>query len=69
MPKEVMLLLDAPIPLAQCPNCEAKPFSPFMRGMVQRSPWTWRTLWLPIGKARNYCALICWDCKEIVGYE
>ena len=65
---EAMELKDAPRPIDVCPKCDA-PFDPFMRGQVQRWPWPWWKLWLPIGKPRPYCALICWHCKEIVGYE
>ena len=67
MPWEYGALVDAPVPLATCPKCGAQPFDPFLRGTVQRSerPW-WRPWW---GPTRPYCALICWKCKEIVGYE
>ncbi len=68
MPIECNLLEGTNVPIDSCPRCQA-PFEPFLRGMVQRSPWTWRTLWLPIGKPRSYCALICRACKKIVGYE
>lgn len=47
--------------------CGARPFDPFLRGLIGRSH---RTLWSwPPFKLRPYCALICWACKEIVGYE
>ncbi len=67
MPIETRLLAGKPSPLAACPKCGAAPFEPFMRGQVQRSPrpW-WRPFW---GPRRAYCALICWSCKNIVGYE
>lgn len=65
MPVEVTMLRRAAVSLAQCPNCQARPFEPFLRGTVQRP----RRAWL-IGKPRAcYCALICSACKEIVGYE
>lgn len=69
MPIECALLDGTEPPIVVCPKCGATPFEPFLRGQVQRSPWTWRTLWLPIGEPRACCALICWACKAIVGYE
>ncbi len=66
MPIEVELLEHAPVPITKCPLCGAEPFDPFMRGQVQRWPRPWWKFW---GKTRPYCALICWTCKEIVGYE
>lgn len=70
MPIEAVILDLLPSPFAACPECGAAPFEPFLRGQVQRMwPWTWRTLWLPIGEPQPYCALICRECKEIVGYE
>jgi hypothetical protein len=64
---ECGLLQNAPPPFKKCPKCDAD-FEPFLRGMVQRSPWPWWNI-LSIGDARPYCALICRACKEIVGYE
>jgi len=69
MPAEVLLLEGQPSPITACPKCGDSPFRPFLRGQVQRWPYSWRTLWLPIGPMRDYCALICWSCKEIIGYE
>ena len=63
MPVEYLLLKNAPVPLVTCPKCGA-PFEPFLRGLVQRSARRW---WF--GRRRATCALICWACKEIVGYE
>jgi hypothetical protein len=51
-------------PIECCPKCKATPFMPFLRGQVQRHPRRWL-----VGPRRPYCALICWECKEIVGYE
>jgi hypothetical protein len=67
MPIEALLLDTKASPLARCPRCGDQPFDPFMRGQVQRSP---RSLfsWPPF-RYRRYCALICWACKNIVGYE
>ena len=65
MPIEVALLEGRPTLYATCPNCE-RPFVPFMRGQVQRSKRPWWRFW---GAARPYCAVICRECKEIIGYE
>jgi hypothetical protein len=67
VPIECDLLKDAAVPLRNCPKCAA-PFEPFLRGQVQRSPIGWRWGWPP-WYHRPYCALICWACKEIVGWE
>jgi hypothetical protein len=68
MPIEYGLLKNAPVPLQACPKCCYRPFEPFLRGLVQRSPIGWRWAWPPWFQ-RPYCALICWACKEIVGWE
>jgi len=67
MPVETVLLAGRPAPLERCPNCGTAPFDPFLRGQVQRGerPW-WRPFW---GPRRPHCALICWTCKVIVGWE
>jgi len=64
---ERLKLYDSPAPLKRCPRCGAHPFQPFLRCQVGRSP---RTLfsWPPF-KLRAHLALICWGCKNIVGYE
>lgn len=64
MPMEAMWLQGAPLPFDRCPKCGCL-FEPFLRGQVQRLPVRW---WWPF-KLRDYCALICRSCKEIVGYE
>lgn len=66
MPIEFLRLRDAQVAMKTCPHCGAL-FRPFLRGEVQRSPgpW-WRPFW---GPTRDYCALICWACKDIVGWE
>lgn len=69
MPIEVVFLAPLPEHFARCPSCGAAPFQGFMRGEVQRHPYGWKKLWLPIGEPRPYCAVICSQCKEIVGYE
>lgn len=65
MPIEVNLLKNQPPMFKECPLCEAEPFEPFLRGTIQRGK---RTLF-GLGKPRAYCAVICSECKEIVGYE
>ncbi len=64
MPIESLLLKDAPVPFDYCPACGER-FVPFLRGMIQRRERSW----FGLGSRRAYCALICWHCKEIVGYE
>jgi hypothetical protein len=66
MPIEFLQLAGQPQPLKVCPLCEAHPFRAFLWGQVQRSPFKWWQLW---GSHRPYCAVICEECKEIVGYE
>lgn len=67
MPIEAALLDGALVPITRCPICGESPFRPFMRGQVQRPT---RRLWFwPFGDLRPTCALICWRCKEIVGWE
>jgi hypothetical protein len=66
MPVEYTELIDELEPFLTCPVCmrvreEKKPFRAFMRGQVQSR---WRKL-----LRKPYCAVICSDCKEIVGYE
>ena len=60
MPIEFSLLQHEPEPLSVCPNCRL-PFESFLRGQVQS--W-WRKL-----LHMKYCAVICRECKEIVGHE
>jgi hypothetical protein len=70
MPIESFLLENAKSPIHVCPKCGTEPFRPFMRGQVQRGYFTFaflRALWRK--EHYPYCALICWECKEIVGYE
>lgn len=63
MPKEYERLRKLPTPFFNCPKCH-KEFEPFLRGLVQRAKrWFW------IGPRRDYCALICRSCKQIVGWE
>jgi len=49
-----------PVPFVFCPCCR-EPFRPFLRGQVVRFDW--------FGLRRRIWALICWACKDIVGYE
>jgi len=61
MPIEYTLLKDQPLKFEHCPKCGA--CAPdYMRGQVQRSKRKWF-------KDRLYCAVICHECKEIVGWE
>ncbi len=60
MPIEYALLKNQRVPFVVCPKCEEF-FEPFQRGLV-------RSFWRKIF-GMKYCALICWQCKEIVGYE
>lgn len=69
-PTEAGLLAAMPSPLDACPACGARPFIPFMRGQVHRDLFSpWRALLRLLGKDRARSCLICWHCKEIVGYE
>lgn len=47
-----------------CPKCGER-FRPFLRGLVGRRSRKW---WF-FGPRRPSLALICWACKEIVGWE
>lgn len=64
MTVECARLDGKPTPFSTCPKC-GKPFEPFLRGQIQRSPYKF----IFFGPIRPYCALICRACKEIVGYE
>jgi hypothetical protein len=70
VPIEVLWLEGTRVPISSCPKCHANPFRPFLRGQVQRGAFGMLFAWLR-GKPdwRRYCALICWECKDIVGYE
>lgn len=68
-PADVTRLAVAPIPLDRCPKC-GEPFYPFLRGQVHRDIFSpWRALLKLVGMGRPTSALICFACKEIVGYE
>ena len=45
----------------QCPNCGHKPFESFMRGLVVRFSW--------FGLRKKNWAIICYKCKQVVGWE
>jgi hypothetical protein len=64
MPVEYSLLCDRPEHLSQCRLCKARPFRSFLRGQVHRRKYRW---WF-FGEW-PYSAVICSDCKNIVGYE
>jgi hypothetical protein len=54
-------------PQRYCPKC-GRVFEQFLPGQVCRSaPW-WR-FFLPWDYARPQFAVICWACKEIIGWE
>jgi hypothetical protein len=65
MPIEAWFLKGEPEPFDFCPACGAEPFECFMRGTVQRS----RRQWLGLGPRQPYCAVICSECKVVLGYE
>lgn len=60
MPKEYELLKNAPYVFEKCKTC-GTPFPEFMRGMVQSNAR--KFFGLP------YCAVICHNCKETIGWE
>lgn len=64
MPIECRILEGRSEIFEECPKCDHKPFESFLRGMVQRRRYKW-FFW---GRW-PYCAVICWNCKDIVGYE
>ena len=63
MPVEFLLLKGEPVGIYWCPCCMASPFEPFLRGIIQRRRRTWYL------RKRPYCALICGECKALVGWE
>ncbi len=63
MPVECELLRFQPYARISCSECGAE-FPEFMRGQVQRSK---RFLW--VFWKRDYCAIICHECKCVIGYE
>ena len=63
MPEEARLLEGAQYARENCPKCGAR-FPEFLRGLVQRSK-----RWFGIGPKRDYCAIICHECKVIIGWE
>jgi len=69
VPIEYTLLKNQPCELNKCPQCDAQPFKPFIRGTVQRNPYPWYDPFGWLTEERPYCALICSKCKNIVGYE
>lgn len=60
---EAWMLSLAPHPLNTCPNC-GRVFWPFMRGQVHRRKRKWL-----IGPKRPYLAIICYECKKVLGWE
>lgn len=63
MPTECDQLKNQPYAKEKCPLCGI-PFPEFMRGQVQRSKRLLGVLW-----KRPYCAIICHECKNIIGWE
>ena len=63
MPIESKILKSYPYAIEICPKCGTR-FPEFMRGQVQRSKKFLWILW-----KRKYCAVICHNCKNIIGYE
>jgi hypothetical protein len=57
---EYLRLKDAPYPIKICPKCQSA-FSPFLRGLI-------KSYWRGWFRMKSSC-LICYACKEIVGYE
>ena len=58
-------------PMAVCPKCQHFPFQALMRGQVAKSAGpNLESLWCRLWK-KPYAryAIICLECKEIVGYE
>lgn len=60
MPKECELLKKEPYVFEKCKLC-GTPFPEFMRGQVQSS--SRKFFGLP------YCAVICHNCKDVIGWE
>lgn len=61
MPREFVLLKNEPEVFTVCSNCGAEPFESAYRGIVQVFKW-----W---GLRKKYCAIICYRCNVIIGYE
>ncbi len=66
MPIEAKLLRVKPPVYFNCPNCQVL-FEEMMRGLVQRAKRPWYKFGR--GHIRPYCAVICRECKEVVGWE
>lgn len=64
MPQESRDLYDLAGPFDVCPECFTVILEPFIRGTVQRSKRFLGFLW-----KRDYCAVICPDCKRVIGWE
>lgn len=72
MPMECFILKDKPTTIVRCPACNVYPFEPFMRGQVQKGWLEWVVELIRSRLSDRppcYCAVICSDCKEIVGWE
>jgi|SaaInlV_165m_DNA_1040744.scaffolds.fasta_scaffold34537_2 hypothetical protein len=68
MPIEVVQLRGKPVPkrFTKCNGCGADPFvmDELVRGKIQRCKRKFGFLW-----KQDYCAVICNNCRDIVGYE
>lgn len=65
MNEEYVRLKGAPKKVSKCPKCGAEPFDYFLRGQIGRTflfifPWIF---------GGGTSAVICYECKNIVGYE
>lgn len=60
MPIEASMLRTAPYSKEKCQKCGAR-FPEFLRGMIQSSIRKFFGL--------AYCAVICHNCKRIIGWE
>ena len=69
---EADLLQKMPVFFDHCPHCGETPFVPYVRGKIQRPPWSHPVSWLLAtmqGKVWPYCALICRVCSHLVAWE
>lgn len=61
---------DSAVPVRKCPACGVEPFAAFLRGQIGRPSFPWWAWFLPLERWRRpHLAIICWTCKEIVGWE
>ena len=65
MPIEYTLLAGKPFPFETCPKCNKPITYLLMRGTVQR----WKRVWYAPWRTQDYCAVICSECSDIIGWE